>query len=101
MPTKEQVIEVAKQCFDPEIPVNIWDLGLIYDIEAADDKIDIRMTLTTQACPSAQQIPHELKAKLAEKLKTPNINVQVVFEPLWTPDRISEEGKKRLGISEE
>ena len=57
MPTKDEVIEVAKKCFDPEIPVNIWDLGLIYDITAEADKVHVRMSLTTQHCPSAQQIP--------------------------------------------
>lgn len=101
MPTKEQVIEVAKQCYDPEIPVNIWDLGLIYEIDARPEKINVRMSLTSQACPSAQQIPQQLKARLIEQFKINNVEVQLVFDPPWTPERISEEGKKRLGISEE
>lgn len=102
MPTKEQVIEVAKQCFDPEIPINIWDLGLIYDIDVkSDDKIDIRMSLTAQGCPAAQQIPSELRARIMNTLKVKECNVQLVFDPPWTSDRISEEGKKKLGIHEE
>ena len=101
MPTKEQVIEVAKQCFDPEIPVNIWDLGLIYDIQVEDNKVDVRMSLTAQGCPAAQQIPSELKSKIETTLKVKNVNVQVVFDPPWTPDRISDEGKKKLGLEEE
>ena len=101
MPTKEQVIEVAKECFDPEIPVNIWDLGLIYDIDAQPDKVNVRMSLTSQGCPAAQQIPSDLKTKIIEKLSVKDVQVQVVFDPAWTPERISEEGKRKLGIAEE
>ena len=102
MITKDQVIEIAKQCFDPEIPVNIWDLGLIYDIQLdnAADSIKIRMSLTSQACPSAQQIPLDLKTKLTSHLSAKNVQVDLVFDPPWTPERISEEGKKKLGITE-
>ncbi len=100
--TKEQVIEIAKQCFDPEIPVNIWDLGLIYDIEIPEDKsqVNIRMSLTSQGCPSAQEIPEDLKRKIAQDLKVKDVSVQVVFDPPWTPERITAEGKKKLGIEE-
>ncbi len=98
MPTREQVIEVAKKCFDPEIPVNIWDLGLIYDIEAAENKVNIRMSLTTQHCPAAQQIPADLKTRIGRELNVPEVNIELVFTPPWTPERISEEGKKKLGI---
>lgn len=102
MVTKEQVIEIAKQCFDPEIPVNIWDLGLIYDIDVKPEanEVNIRMSLTSQGCPSAQQIPEDLKAKIKNDLKIKNVNVALVFDPPWTPERISEEGKKKLGIEE-
>ena len=98
MPTREQVIEVAKQCFDPEIPVNIWDLGLIYDIDASPEKVNVRMSLTSQGCPSAQQIPQDLRAKIILDLHVKDVKVDVVFDPPWTPERISEEGKKKLGI---
>ncbi len=101
MPTKEQVIEIAKQCFDPEIPVNIWDLGLIYDINVQPDRVDVQMSLTSQGCPSAQQIPQDLKTRIMDDLKVKTVNVQVVFDPPWTPERISEEGKKKLGLHEE
>lgn len=102
MPTKEEVISIAKQCYDPEIPVNIWDLGLIYDIEIQPDEgaVHVRMTLTSQGCPSAQEIPQTLKGRIQEQLKVKNVNVEVVFDPPWSPERISEEGKKRLGIGE-
>ena len=103
MPTKEQVIEIAKQCFDPEIPVNIWDLGLIYDIDIQPEtgEVKIRMSLTSQGCPAAQQIPDDLKSKISQRLGVKNVAVQVVFDPPWTPERISEEGKKKLGLHEE
>lgn len=100
MPTKEDVIAVAKQCFDPEIPVNIWDLGLIYDIDAQADSVSVRMTLTAQGCPAAQAIPADLKTKIQQVLKIKTVDVQLVFDPPWTPERISEDGKKRLGIEE-
>ena len=103
MITKEQVIEIIKQCYDPEIPVNIWDLGLIYDIEIKPetDAVDIRMSLTSQHCPAAQSIPDALKTKLMHGLNLKIANVQVVFDPPWTPERISEAGKKKLGLLEE
>ncbi len=100
--TKDQVIELAKQCFDPEIPVNIWDLGLIYDIDIKpeNDAIHIRMSLTAQACPAAQAIPDGLKQKLLSKLPVKDVQVQLVFDPPWTPERISAEGRKQLGITD-
>ncbi len=102
MITKDQIIEVAKKCFDPEIPVNIWDLGLIYDITLNKDteSVKIQMTLTSRACPAAQQIPNELKSKIASELKVKDVSVELVFDPVWTPERISQEGKKKLGIAE-
>ena len=102
MITREQVIEIAKGCFDPEIPVNIWDLGLVYDIEipAAGDAVHVRMTLTSQGCPSAQEIPATLRERIMSELGAPNVNVEVVFDPPWTPERISEEGKRKLGLEE-
>ena len=100
MPTKEQVIEIAKQCFDPEIPVNIWDLGLIYEIDAEPEKVHLRMSLTSQGCPAAQEIPAQLKSKIMQDLKVKDVSVEVVFDPPWTPERISEEGRKKLGLEE-
>ena len=102
MISKEDVIEAAKKCFDPEIPVNIWDLGLIYDIELNEDQdaVKVRMTLTAQGCPAAQQIPQELKEKIMKDTKAKTVDVELVFTPAWTPERISEEGKKKLGIQD-
>ena len=102
MITREQVIEIARQCYDPEIPVNIWDLGLIYDIDVLPETnaVHIRMTLTSQGCPSAQEIPATLRERITQALGISDVNVALVFDPPWTPERISEEGKKKLGIEE-
>ena len=102
MVTKDQIIDAAKQCFDPEIPVNIWDLGLIYDIELKpeDEAVNIRMSLTSQHCPAAKSIPDDLKTKIKSSTPVKTVNVEVVFDPPWSPERISEEGKKKLGIEE-
>ena len=103
MITKEQIIEVAKTCFDPEIPVNIWDLGLIYDIDIHPDTqaVNIKMSLTSPSCPAAQSLPEDLKTKVMNTLKLQNVAIQIVFDPPWTPEKISDEGKKRLGLLEE
>ncbi len=97
MPTREQIIEVTKTCFDPEIPVNVWDLGLIYDIEATETAVHIRMSLTSQNCPAAKSMPDDIKLKIKNALNVDAV-IEVVFDPVWTPERISEEGKKKLGI---
>lgn len=100
MLTKEEAIEIAKQVFDPEIPVNIWDLGLIYDIEIdpQTESAEIRMTLTSQSCPAAQSLPQALRSRLLQSGKLKEVEVELVFEPKWTPERISEEGRKKMGI---
>ena len=103
MITKEQIIETAKTCFDPEIPVNIWDLGLIYDIDitAEPESVSIRMSLTSEHCPAAKSIPEDLKNKIKTHHKVENIDIKIVFDPPWTPERISEAGKQKLGIETE
>lgn len=100
MITRDEVIEAAKLCFDPEIPVNIWDLGLIYDIDpkAETESVNIRMSLTSEHCPAAKSIPEDLKTKLIATGKVKAVEINLVFDPVWTPERISEDGKKKLGI---
>ena len=103
MITREQIIETAKQCFDPEIPVNIWDLGLVYDIEIkpGTDDVSIRMSLTSQHCPAAKSIPEDFKNKIIQNHNAKTVAIELVFDPPWTPERISDEGKKKLGLLEE
>jgi len=102
MLTKEEAIELIKQVFDPEIPVNIWDLGLIYDIEIdpASESMEVRMTLTSEKCPAAQSLPQSVRTRLLASGKVKEVDVEVVFEPLWTPQRISEDGRKKMGIGQ-
>ena len=95
----DQVIEIICEIYDPEIPVNIYDLGLIYDVEVSDEyDVKITMTLTTPNCPVAETLPVEVE----EKCKTvPDVNsakVEIVFEPIWTKDMMSEEARLELGM---
>ena len=101
MVTQEEVVKALKQIYDPEIPVNIYDLGLIYNIEVDREKVDIKMTLTSQGCPSAQQIPDMVRSRLLTLPEVRNVDVEVVWEPEWNPSLISPEGKKILNLEDE
>lgn len=96
--TKEQVVDMLQQVYDPEIPVNIYDLGLIYDVAIDGDKIGIKMTLTSQYCPAAQSLPRTVKEALERIPGVREAVVDIVWDPPWTRDKISEEGRKILGI---
>ncbi len=93
-----QVVDAIRQCFDPEIPLNVYDLGLIYGIDIDPDAIAIKMTLTSEGCPSARAIPEDVKKKVVA-LGQPNVTVDVVFDPPWHPARISPDGKEKLGLA--
>lgn len=93
-----QVVEAIRQCFDPEIPLNVYDLGLIYDIDIAPEAIAVKMTLTSEACPSARSIPLDVKNRITA-LGQQHVSVDVVFDPPWHPSRISDEGKQKLGLA--
>ena len=97
MSNEDLVYEVLKECYDPEIPLNVVDLGLIYEVNANPDSIDIKMSVTSPACPSGAVIAEDIKTKLADA-GFPNPKVQIVMEPAWSPQRISEAGRKTLGI---
>ena len=94
---KDLVMEVLKECYDPEIPLNIVDLGLIYDVDLRKDELKITMSLTAPGCPSSETISLDIQTKLQEA-GFPDPKIQVVWEPQWTAERISEEGRKSLGI---
>jgi metal-sulfur cluster biosynthetic enzyme/rhodanese-related sulfurtransferase len=96
--TGEQIVGAIRQCFDPEIPLNIYDLGLVYGIDIDESAIAIRMTLTSEACPSARSIPEDVKRKVVA-LGQPNVSVDVVWDPPWHPSRISADGKQKLGLT--
>ena len=97
MSNEDLVYEVLKECYDPEIPLNVVDLGLIYEVQANTDAVDIKMSVTSPACPSGAVIAEDIKAKLANA-GFPNPKVQIVMEPPWSPQRISDAGRKALGI---
>ena len=100
MVTQEQVIDAIKRVFDPEIPVNIFDLGLIYDVKVQDKTVNIQMTLTTQACPAAQSLPNQVQMVVSGIPGVEDVNVNLVWEPHWTPEMISPEGRKILRIDQ-
>ncbi|BCS35934.1 hypothetical protein TBR22_A51690 [Luteitalea sp. TBR-22] len=94
-----RVVEAISTVYDPEIPVNIYELGLIYKIEAdADSKVKVEMTLTSPACPSAQQLPSEVRYKVKALEGVSDAFVEVVWEPAWTKDLMSEDAKIALGM---
>ena len=101
MVTSDDVYTELKQVFDPEIPVNIVDLGLIYDVQVEGDKANIKMTLTSQSCPSAREIPAMMKRRVNTLDGIEDTDVEVVWEPVWSPQLITEEGRKILGIDEQ
>ena len=93
------IVAAISTVFDPEIPVNIYELGLIYDITAdADSRVHVRMTLTSPACPSAQQLPSEVRYKVKAVDGVADCKVDVVWEPPWTKDMMSEAAKLSLGM---
>jgi metal-sulfur cluster biosynthetic enzyme len=96
MVNRDQVIEVLKTCFDPEIPVNIWDLGLIYDITTVNGVVDIKMTLTAVGCSMGPQLVSEVEAKLLSVDGVEDCKVEMVWSPPWTPERLSDDGRLSL-----
>lgn len=101
MPTADEIRNELKQVFDPEIPVNIVDLGLIYDIHVENTACQVKMTLTSQSCPSAKEIPDVVQRRVTGMEGIDSTEVEIVWEPQWTPQLITEEGRKILGIEDE
>jgi FeS assembly SUF system protein len=96
---KEEVIKVLKMCFDPEIPVNIYDLGLIYDVKIAENNdVLVIMTLTSPSCPVAGTLPGEVEEKLKNHPMVHDAKVHITFEPPWDMNKMSEEAKLELGF---
>ncbi len=94
-----KVIEAISSVYDPEIPVNIWELGLIYGLRVEPSgRVRVTMTLTAPACPSAQTLPGEVESRIREVEGVTDVAVEVVWEPAWTTDRMSEAAKLQLGM---
>ncbi|HVM62216.1 MAG TPA: metal-sulfur cluster assembly factor [Verrucomicrobiae bacterium] len=102
--TEEQLLAKLKECYDPEIPCNIVDLGLVYDVRCepvegtSDARVDVKMTLTSPGCPLAGQISAQVQRKLLELPGVGEANVEVVTDPPWSLSRVTPEGKRILGL---
>jgi len=94
-----EVVEALQTCYDPEIPVNIYELGLIYSVEVGEKgEVGVRMTLTSPNCPAAQSLPPEVAARVLEVKGVTDAKVDVVWEPPWNPGLMSEAAKLQLGM---
>ena len=96
---KNQVIEEIKKIYDPEIPVNIYELGLIYKVEVDEkNKVNIDMTLTSPNCPVAESLPKEVKENIMKVEGVSDVNLNLVWEPTWDKDKMSEAAKLELNL---
>ena len=96
---EEKIIDVLKNCFDPEIPIDLWSLGLIYNISISDDNaISITMTLTTPGCSMGSYMAEDIKMKLSSIENIGNIDVKIVFDPPWKPEMMNGDAREKLGF---
>ncbi len=96
--TEEQVYEALKECYDPEIPVNVVELGLIYDVKIIDDWVGVKMTLTTPGCGMSGMISRSIRDRLLTLPGVKEADVRIVWDPAWSPAMMSEDARKRIGI---
>ena len=99
MPTREEIIEKLKTVFDPEISVNVWDMGLIYDIIIDDKVITINMTFTSPTCPMMQEILDQVKQVVSSIANGADVNVNLVWEPAWDLSRMSDAARIELDLT--
>ena len=98
MDLREQVITEIRKIFDPEIPVNIYELGLIYDVKVKEDTVKIIMTLTSPNCPVAESLPKDVKDSAMQVEGIEKVDLDLVFEPVWNKDMMSEAAKLELNL---
>ena len=98
MEVKNKIIEEIKKIYDPELPVNIYELGLIYDIKVDGSKAKIKMTLTTPNCPVAESLPKEVKEGAMQVEGIDDVDLQLVWDPPWTKDMMSDAAKLELNL---
>ena len=99
MTKKDEIIEEIRKIYDPELPVNIYELGLIYDIKVKDEKFAIiKMTLTTPNCPVAESLPKEVKEGAMQVEEIDDVDLQLVWDPPWTKDMMSDAAKLELNL---
>lgn len=97
----EQIMNALKNCYDPEIPVNIVDLGLVYDVKVNEGEVFVKMTLTAKGCPAHSFISENVKREVQKIPGVKSTQVEVVWEPPWSPEKMSEAAKKQLGYATE
>ena len=96
---EERIVDVLKTVYDPEIPVNIWDLGMIYKIDVLDDgNVNVDMTFTSPSCPAADFILEDVRSKIESVSGIKAANIELVFEPVWDQSMMSEEARVELGF---
>ena len=95
---REAVIEEIQSVYDPEIPVNIFELGLVYEVKVEDDKVHVLMTLTSPNCPVAESLPMEVKQKIEALDGVSEAEVEITFDPPWDEDMMSDEARLELGL---
>lgn len=99
LPLRDRVIEVLKSCYDPEIPVDIYELGLIYEVRVdPGNDIYVKMTLTSPACPVAETLPPEVEQKIRNMPDVNDAKVEITFDPPWDKEMMSEEARLELGM---
>ena len=98
MDVKEKIVLEVKKIYDPEIPVNIYDLGLIYDIKINGKKAEVKMTLTTPNCPVAESLPKEVKDSIMQVEEIEDVDLQLVWDPPWNKDMMSDAAKLELNL---
>ena len=100
--TAQQVLDSLRECMDPEIPINVVDMGLIYGVDVKDDnRVDIKMTMTTRGCPLHDTLVSDVKRYVNKVPGVSGVNVEIVWEPAWTPERMSEDGKKLINYGKQ
>lgn len=97
---EQDVYAALRQCYDPEIPVNVVDLGLIYEVKIVDSWVGVKMTLTTPGCGMSGMIAQNVRNRVLALPGVKEADVRIVWEPAWTPDRMSADARKRLGFQE-
>ena len=99
---KEKVVDILKKCNDPELPIDLWNLGLIYDLNINENEnnfdVSILMSLTTPGCTMGQYMMDDMKMKLATIKNIGDVEIELTFDPPWNPEMMTEEGKVKLGL---
>ena len=98
---RDDIIAALRTVYDPEIPVNIWDLGLVYDIEIGDGRIGIKMTLTSPTCPMMDELVESVRSAVANVADGAEVKVELVWDPPWDLSRLSEQARLELDLTEQ